>query len=138
MAKSLFPSDMMGVQGTLTLDEIFAKLGWFELQSHLLHLQTKSFAEHKALDEIYQAIPDFRDSFSERIMGYQNSVVKSKQIDSLYDYSPGKPEQLINELKNFAKQVETFGSLNGMPDIENIAQDLNGTAAKCLYLLTLS
>jgi len=38
----------------------------------------------------------------------------------------------------FAKQLQTYGASMNMPDIENVAQSLSGTAAKTKYLLTLS
>jgi len=37
--------------------------------AHILHLQTKSYAEHKALNEFYDAIVDLADSFAETYQG---------------------------------------------------------------------
>lgn len=135
--KSFFSEEMMSA-GTLSVDTIFMKLAWFETQFHLLHLQTTSFAEHKCLDTLYSAMSDYRDSISERIMGYTGTRVKASKMNPVSDYSMGKPVQVVRELVDFAKQLEEYAETNGMPDIENISQSLSGDAAKALYLLTLS
>jgi len=46
--------------------------------------------------------------------------------------------QVATEVIAFAKQLENYGASNNMPDIENIAQSLSGSAAQIKYLLTLS
>lgn len=37
--------------------------------SHIAHLKTTSFAEHKALNEMYDALPDMLDKLGESIQG---------------------------------------------------------------------
>jgi len=44
--------------------------------------------------------------------------------------SPGVSSQVVAELITFAKQLQNYGASNNMPDIENVAQALSGTAAK--------
>lgn len=137
MAKSLFPPDMMGVQGTLTLEIIAQKFSYFFEQIHLTHLQTPSHAEHTALN-LWETVVDQKDSFLEKLMGYEGRKVRSYSFLPITDYSPGLPEKVVNELKDFAKQLENFADTNGYSDIENMAQSLQGDAAKTLYLLTQS
>jgi DNA-binding ferritin-like protein len=137
MAKSLFPEKMMeGV--SLNLDSIKAKLNYFDLQLHELHWQTRSLAEHLALGDAYDMVADIKDEIVEKIMGYTGTRTKAMPVDPIKPYAPGVPDQVINELMSFAKQLEAFGESNGMPDIENIAQSLSGDAAKIKYRLTLS
>jgi len=38
-------------------------------KSHIAHLQTKSYAEHKALDEFYHQIIELTDAFAESYQG---------------------------------------------------------------------
>lgn len=38
-------------------------------KTHIAHLQTRSFAAHKALDEFYNGIIDLADSYAEAIQG---------------------------------------------------------------------
>lgn len=139
MAKSLFPEGMLSKSGgELSPDVIATKLTYFELQLHNLHWATKSYAEHMALGGLYDKVFDLKDEIIEKIMGYTGTRAKIGKIDVLKDYSVGVSDMVVNELQSFAKQLESYGESNGMPDIENIAQGLSGDAAKTKYLLTLS
>jgi DNA-binding ferritin-like protein len=139
MAKSLFPEEMLEAKSnSLTLETIASKLSYFYEQIHLLHWQTTSYAEHKALNKLYDKVGDLQDEIIEKIMGYSGKRVKAYRIDALKDYATGMPNQVVKELVAFAKNLEEFGEANNMPDIENVAQSLSGEAAQTLYLLTLS
>ena len=139
MAKSLFPQEMLSsASGDMSPDAIATKLSYFELQLHNLHWGTKSYAEHMALGGLYDAVFDFKDDIIEKIMGYSGSRAKIGNVGQLKDYSPGASTQVVAELITFAKQLQNYGASNNMPDIENVAQALSGTAAKTKYLLTLS
>jgi DNA-binding ferritin-like protein len=139
MAKSLFPQEMLSsASGEMSPDSIATKLSYFELQLHNLHWGTKSYAEHQALGGLYDAVFDFKDDIIEKIMGYSGTRAKIGNVGQLKDYSPGASTQVVAELITFAKQLQNYGASNNMPDIENVAQALSGTAAKTKYLLTLS
>lgn len=139
MAKSLFPEKMLSsAGGELSPDVIATKLTHFELQLHNLHWATRSYAEHMALGGLYDKVFDLKDDIIEKIMGYTGTRAKIGTHGPLKDYAPGVSEGVVNELQAFAKQLESYGEANGMPDIENIAQGLSGEAAKTKYLLTLS
>lgn len=139
MAKSLFPQEMLSsASGDLSPDSIATKLTYFELQLHNLHWATRSYAEHMALGGLYDAVFDLKDEIIEKIMGYTGTRAKIGNPGQLKDYSPGVSTGVVSELMTFAKQLENYGAGNNMPDIENIAQGLSGTAAKTKYLLTLS
>lgn len=71
-------------------------------------------------------------------MGYENKKVKAYKLSPISDYVPSMPNRIVNELKTFAKQLESFAASKGYSDIENMAQSLSGSAAKALYLLTQS
>ena len=139
MAKSLFPQEMLSnASGELSPDSIATKLTYFELQLHNLHWATRSYAEHMALGGLYDAVFDLKDEIIEKIMGYTGTRAKIGNPGQLKDYSPGVSTTVVSELMTFAKQLENYGASNNMPDIENVAQGLSGTAAKTKYLLTLS
>jgi DNA-binding ferritin-like protein len=139
MTKSLFPDEMIENAGSsLTLETIAGKLSFFYEQLHLLHFQTTSFAEHEALGKIYDKVGDLQDEIVEKIMGYSGKRIKAFKIDVLKDYTPGMSIKVVKDLISFAKNLEEFGEINNMPDIENVAQSLSGEAAQCLYRLTLS
>lgn len=54
---------------------------------HIMHLQTKSFAVHKALDEFYSAIVGLADSFAESAQGTQG-ILQGYSIGTLYTGEP--------------------------------------------------
>lgn len=139
MAKSFFPQEMLSsASGDLSPDAIATKLTYFELQLHNLHWATRSYAEHQALGGLYDAVFDLKDEIVEKIMGYSGIRAKIGNPGQLKDYAPGVSEQVVSELITFAKQLQNYGASMNMPDIENVAQSLSGTAAKTKYLLTLS
>ena len=136
---SLFPQDMLNSSGgELSLDTIKAKLHYFELQIHELHWQTASLAEHICLGDAYELVFNIKDEIVEKIMGYTGVRTKGMSIDTIKNYSPGIPNLIVGEMLIFAKQLQNFGAMNNMPDIENIAQSLSGDFARFKYRLTLS
>jgi hypothetical protein len=137
--KSLFPQEMLSsASGDLSPDVIATKLTYFELQLHNLHWATRSYAEHMALGGLYDAVFDLKDEIIEKVMGYSGTRAKIGNPGQLKDYSPGVSSVVVGELISFAKQLQNYGASNNMPDIENVAQSLSGTAAKTKYLLTLT
>ena len=138
--KSLFPEEMMegksGGGSGLTLETIAGKLTYFHEQLHLIHWQTKSYAEHQALGGLYDYVHDIKDEIVEKIMGYTGKTPKAFKIEPLSDSVDCRT--VVANLISFASQLEEFAEANNMPDIENISQSLSGEASKTKFLLTLS
>lgn len=123
----------------LTPETIQAKLFSLRTQAHKFHLDTRSFAEHKALGKIYDALGDFTDSISEKIMGYQNGKrIGLGKCDELKAYSQDALNTMVKEGLEFAKRLEDWATKKNYADIQNIAQSLSGEFAQTAYLLTLS
>jgi hypothetical protein len=136
--KSFFPEEMIkSASSELSMETIAAKFSYFFEQIHLLHLQTPSHAEHSALS-VWEDVVNIKDTVLEELMGYEGRKIKAYKIDSITDYSIGEPIRTLYELKDFAKNLQSFANLKGYSNIENLAQDLSGKAAKTLYLLTQS
>ena len=134
--KSLFPDDMMKSSSEgLTLESIAAKLTYFHEQLHLLHWQTTSYAQHKALGKLYEYVQDFKDELVEKIMGYTGKRPGLYKIDPLVNCTA---MSCVESLCNFASELKRYGDMNGYHDIGNLADALSGEAAKTKYLLTLS
>lgn len=137
MAKSLFPQDMINsMSGELSPDIIANKLTYFHIQVQDLHWATRSHAEHEALGKLYELVFDTKDEIVEKIMGYSGVRAKSGDVKGIRPYTIGLSMQVATEIIMFAKQLQNYGSVNNMPDIENIAQSLSGETAKIKYLLT--
>jgi len=134
MAKSLFPDEMMK-SGELNLEIIAGKLTYFHEQLHLLHWQTKSYAQHKALGKIYEYVQDFKDDVVEKLMGYTGKRPGAIKLEQL---TATDPNAVVTALMDFASNLKRYAESNSFHDIANLADALSGEAAKARYLLTLS
>jgi len=135
--KSLFPEEMMESKGSssLTLESIAGKLTYFHEQLHLLHWQSTSYAEHKALGKLYEYVQDFKDGVVEKIMGYTGKRPGAYKIEPL---GAANATSVVSELMSFASSLKEYGEKNAFHDVCNLADALSGEAAKTKYLLTLS
>lgn len=122
-----------------TPEEIRNKLFYFSDAAHVLHLDTRTYSEHKALNFAYKGLIDFRDEISEKLMGYQNGKRIGKcRVDDLPIYSKSSVDNLVSEGLKFAADLEDWAESKKYCDITNIAQALSGLFAQTQYLLTLS
>ena len=134
MAKSLFPDEMMK-SGELNLETIAGKLTHFHEQLHLLHWQTKSYAQHQALGGLYDYVHDFKDGVIEKLMGYTGKRPAPYKIEPLTNCTGN---DCVSNLLSFASSLKSYAEANSYHDIANLADALSGEAAKTKYLLTLS
>ena len=134
MAKSLFPDEMMK-SGELNLETIAGKLTYFHEQLHLLHWQTTSYAQHKALGKLYEYVQDFKDGVVEKLMGYTGKRPGVYKIEAL---SSADSNSVVTALMDFSSNLKRYAESNSYHDIANLADALSGEAAKTKYLLTLS
>jgi hypothetical protein len=95
---------------------------------HLTHLDTRSFAEHKALNAYYDGILDLTDSFTEKLFG------RSGRIDIVIPES--KKQDAVTHLKGLQATIEAERD-NYASDLQNIMDEMLGLVNKTLYLLTL-
>ena len=137
MAKSLFPEDMMSKSngGGMTLESIASKLTMFHEQLHLVHWQTTSYAEHKALGKLYEYVQDFKDGLMEKLMGYTGKRPTSIALQTI---TTVPAQSIIAEMMSFASSLKSYAESNGYHDIANLADEFSGETAKTKYLLTLS
>mgnify|MGYP003533090205 CR=1 FL=1 len=129
---SIFPKEMLTAD--MSLEGIASKLTFFQLQLQLCHWQTTSYAEHKATDSLHDFVISFKDDVIEKLMGYMGRRVK---VYTLAPLCVDSSVNVVNSICTFAYALEGWASTNKYCDIENLAQELSGEAAKCKYLLTL-
>lgn len=100
-------------------------------QAHIFHLQTPSFAAHKALDEYYSEIVDLIDSYAEMsqgrygiIRGYQmtNQILED---DSVLKYFSGL-QKFVDSIR---AQLPQDGELN------NTVDEISGLISSTIYKL---
>ena len=135
--KSIFPDSMLSSStgGELTLESIASKLIWFELQLHMVHWQTSGYAEHEAMN-VYDTIHEFTDIYMEKLMGYSRRKIKELKISPIIPNA--NSSTILSELINYSNELSNFAKANNYSDLDNMAQELSGNAAKTLFLLTLS
>lgn len=96
---------------------------------HIAHLQTTSFAEHKALNGYYDGILDLTDNFSEVYFG------RFKRVEIVIPEA--KNMDAISHLKEMQSTIDT--ERNNYPsELQNILDEMLGLINKTLYLLTLN
>ena len=95
---------------------------------HLAHLNTTSFAEHKALGMYYGEILEITDSFTEKLFG------RSGRLEIVIPES--KVQDAVSHLKGLQVIIEAERE-NYATDLQNILDEALGLVNKTLYLLTL-
>jgi hypothetical protein len=95
---------------------------------HLTHLDTRSFAEHKALDFYYSGILDLTDSFTEKYFG------RNGRVEIVIPEA--KKQDAVTHLKELRAVIEAERD-NYSTDLQNIMDDMIGHVNETLYLLTL-
>jgi hypothetical protein len=96
---------------------------------HIAHLQTTSYAEHKALNGYYDGILDLADSFSESYFG------RNKRVDIVIPES--KIIDAVSHLKELRSIIDTERA-NYTSELQNMMDEMLSLINKTLYLLTLN
>jgi DNA-binding ferritin-like protein len=100
-------------------------------QTHVFHLQTNSFAEHKALNKYYDSITDLADSLAEAYQG-KYGVLKYKNVSKIEQYE--SKEQVIEYFNKIIKVIEKTRPIKDA-FIDNIVQEVESLIYSTLYKL---
>jgi hypothetical protein len=98
--------------------------------TQILHRQTKSYAEHKALRRFYEEIIPLVDSLTESIQGLEGEI-----IDYPVDYY-GPAASGLEELTSLKEYV--FEERKGLPqdsEIQNVVDEVAALIDSTLYKL---
>ena len=98
---------------------------------HLTHLQTMSFAEHKALNEYYDGILGLTDELIETYFGLIGKRLGIKIPQAEYINSQAHLKQLYS-------YIESNRDIFEQSHIQNIIDEICALINKTQYLLTLS
>lgn len=96
---------------------------------HIAHLQTTSYAEHKALNAYYDGILDLTDTFTEAYFG------RNKRVEIIIPES--KNTEAVSHLKELRSTIDSERS-NYTSELQNIMDEMISLIDKTLYLLTLN
>jgi hypothetical protein len=102
-----------------------------QTQAHIFHLQTGSYAEHKALQGFYEGIDDLADSLIESYQGENENIMNYQTFDiQKYD---GK-ESVIEYFESLMDIVNN--NREGLPShLQNIIDTINELITSTLYKL---
>ena len=104
-------------------------------QAVVWHLQTDSYAVHKALNKFYDGILGLTDGLIESVSGIHGRPMKY-QIDSPVDYK--NPEQVIKYFKSCYNMIEKERKdIYQETWIQNQVDEISALFASTLYLLSL-
>lgn len=115
--------------------EVFQKM--FEARDviHYKHLNTTSYAEHKALGKFYNKWLDLTDTFIETYQGRYQRIVGQLQITAECGIDS---VAYLNGLRSFISTEAMTIVVPGLDiDLVNILADMLGLINSTLYLLTL-
>lgn len=114
------------------------KMLWLRDQSHILHWQTNSFAEHQAFSEFYDTYLELVDNVMELIMGKMGRFTLGKGTIELQDYSKECMMHCLDEgYTIFTQEVKTVVPEEGNEEIHNMIEEITAAIDKLKYLLTL-
>lgn len=115
--------------------ELISKLFHFRNQLHIKHLQSTSFSEHKALNELYDAVLEITDELAETIQGKLNTRLKGYMS---YPYKDNDDiVECINEYITYITNYRVKLDSPSWNNIDNQLQVLQDKLESTLYLLTL-
>ena len=98
--------------------------------AHILHWQTKSYAEHVALGEFYTAIPDLVDALVEATQGATGEIIQFPA-----DYYP-PAENGLTELKELREYfIDNRDVMPASSEIQNLLDNIGDQIDSTLYKL---
>ena len=116
---------------SVTIGEFFLKLLHAATNGHILHLQTKSYSEHKALQKYYEELPDLVDSIIEE---YQGAYQKIVEYPNTYEAPNPDALQEVMAVRDFlAKNRAVVGDYTS---IQNQVDELMSLLDSTVYKLT--
>lgn len=104
----------------------------------LYHWKTRSYAQHKATDELYEKLNGHIDTFIEVLLGKDESRIKmvEKRIE-LIDYSRSSDfKERMYEYREFLIDMSRYFDSKRDSDLLNIRDEILGDINQFLYLMT--
>lgn len=101
-------------------------------QTHYFHLNTNSYAQHKALEKYYTGIVPLIDVYSETYMS-SHEKIKPVQMNKRFNNNSELVEKYFKDLLRRTKSMK----LPKDTDLKNIQDEIVTLIRKTLYMLKL-
>ena len=98
--------------------------------THILHWQSKSYAEHQALGTFYEELPDLVDNLVEAIQGRYDSTL---EFPATYHSPADSGKRELQDLSDYFQEKRSV--LPQDSEIQNIADEIQALIDSTLYLL---
>ena len=113
------------------MEELASRLVHSQTQTHIFHLQTGSYAEHKALQKYYESIDGLMDSLIESYQG-ENDIIRNYKSYSMDNYDSKEQvieyfEELINLVRSLSEDFPSY--------LKNIVDEIEVLINSTLYKL---
>ena len=104
----------------------------------LYHWKTRSYAQHKATDELYEKLNGHIDTFIEVLLGKDESRIKMvEKRCELLDFSESNDfKERIYEYREFLTDMNRYFDSKRDSDLLNIRDEILGDINQFLYLMT--
>ena len=101
--------------------------------AHKMHLRTKSFAEHKALNELYDELPENADAIAEAYQGKMGVILPDIDSVNQAQYLQMNCLDYVNYLISYVEtNRQVFGNVSA---IQNLVDELLHTLYSAAYKL---
>jgi len=97
--------------------------------THFMHLQTKSFAQHMALGEYYDAIVELADKWAEAYQGCYDIITNYPKDFHL----ASEPVKYLTQIKDFVDDIRK--DLPSESQLQNIVDEIADQIDSTLYKL---
>lgn len=114
--------------------KLIAHLMAVRTAAHLLHLQSRSYAQHKALEEFYEGLLELVDQYAEVYQGRAGLIASYPVVTP----PKGSPEEVVGALDDLlAECAEECSTVRGQRDLslENIVAEMQALTSRTFYKL---
>jgi DNA-binding ferritin-like protein len=98
--------------------------------THLLHWQSKSYAEHQALGKFYEEIPELVDTLAESMMG---KFDETPEFPQMYHAPAATAKEELEALRDYVEEARQ--ALPQDSEIQNIVDEIASLINQTLFLL---
>lgn len=108
----------------------FVRLLHSSTQAHMLHLKSKSYAQHMALGELYEGLPGLVDSLVETYQGCEGVI---EEYPAVAVTPADDPLVFVGALRDFI--CDNRKSVGDESELQNIVDEVLALVKKTLYKL---
>lgn len=118
-------------EAPITIGEFLLTLLHSATNTHILHLQTRSYSQHQALGSFYDEVVELTDNLIEAYQGKHQTIVQYPNV-----YYPPVDDALL-ELKALSAFVVANRSVVGSDsELQNITDEIQALIDSTIYKLT--